>query len=549
MSGGEPIIKVCLVGPFQILDSGGADRTPRAEKARALVAMLALSPKFERSRTWLKDKLWSDRQGKQATDSLRQALTQIRRALGSHADCLDAAGRNVRLAHGSVSICLESEPGRERGQISEVRELLEDLNVQDPEFKAWLKEERRRFRNRQTQSTLPSGRGAATNAPRLYLTNKTWGERDETDALAGVISDMMAKSIQELLAAEVIDERDAVTSDAREFQDMQAGSLRLMTEVVSGSGTKSLHIRLRDSSDNSLVWTDTISDLSEVTDGGKSAENLQRVNHIANNAASYLGHSGFNKRPDQLAHHYCQLGISHLFQLGRSNFETADELFKEAFELHPRGVFLAWRAYLRLFMHAERQFECRQTMEEEAVTFAAKAMEIEPFNSIVNGLASHVQLTVKRSYAAAYELAQQSVRLNRANSLGWLSLGVAQCQLGQHEEGLRNSLFARKICGPAPYRFQVDGLCCIAATVAGNLDQATDLGETSHAFSPTFAPALRFLIALYSRQGRTELVYETLEKLKRIEPDFSLELLREDGYPAASLRRTSLLEALPSREH
>ena len=373
---------------------------------------------------------------------------------------------------------------------------------QDPVFEAWLEEQRQQFRNRQTNGSAPAANGSASAllksprnsalAPRLYLTNTTWGERDETDALTSVISDMMAKSIKELLAAEVIDERNAVTSDVRDFTNEDAGSLRLATEMASVAGTKLLRISLTDLSDDSVVWTDTISDLSEVTDGGRSPDTLSRVNHIANSAASYLGSSKFNKRPDQLAHHYCQLGISHLFRLGRSNFEAADELFKQAYELHPRGVFLAWRAYLRLFMHAERQFECRQTMEEEAVVFAAKAMEIEPFNSIVNSLASHVQLTVKRSYAAAYELAEQSVRLNQANSLGWLSLGVAQCQLGKHEEGLKNSLFARDICGPAPYRFQVDGLCCIAATVSGYVDQATHFGETSHLHSPTFAPALRF---------------------------------------------------------
>ncbi|MEM7748761.1 MAG: hypothetical protein AAF346_10950 [Pseudomonadota bacterium] len=558
MSVGEPNIKVCLVGPFRIQDSGGADRTPRSQKARALVAILALSPNYERSRTWLKDKLWSDRQDAQALGSLRQSLKQIRTALGSEKGCLETDGQTVRLDPEAISVSFECEAEQGADPLSIASELLEDLNAKDPAFKAWLKEQRQRYRHQQTNKAgLDNGtgkefrnsNGASPLAPRLYLTNTTWGERDETDALASVISDMMAKSIKELLAAEVIDERNAIASDVRDFANVEAGSLRLATEMAAVAGSRFLRISLTNLSDNSVVWTDTIADLSEVTDGGRSPDTLRRVNHIANNAASYLDHSKFNKRPDQLAHHFCQLGISHLFQLGRSNFETADEHFKKAYELHPRGVFLAWRAYLRLFMHAERQFECRQTMEEEAVVFAAKAMEIEPFNSIVNSLASHVQLTVKRSYAAAYELAEQSVRLNQANSLGWLSLGVAQCQLGKHEEGLKNSLFARDICGPAPYRFQVDGLCCIAATVAGNFDQATHLGETSHAHSPSFAPALRFLIALYSRQGRTELAYETFEKLRRIEPDFSFELLREDGYPAASLRRTSLLEALPSREH
>jgi hypothetical protein len=39
-----------------------------------------------------------------------------------------------------------------------------------------------------------------------------------------------------------------------------------------------------------------------------------------------------------------------------------------------------------------------------------------------------------------------------------------------------------------------------------------------------------------------------VRRLKAIEPEFSYEMLQEASYPAASLRRSKLLERLPSRQ-
>src|SRR5690242_9648072 len=73
---------VYLLGSLAIHDTDGAIRTPKAQKARALVALLALAPRGARSRVWLRDKLWSESGEEQSSASLRQALTDVRRSLG-----------------------------------------------------------------------------------------------------------------------------------------------------------------------------------------------------------------------------------------------------------------------------------------------------------------------------------------------------------------------------------------------------------------------------------------------------------------------------------
>ena len=87
----DPLCRIFLFGPLTVQDRAGTVRTPRGQKVQALVAMLALAPRGARSRVWLRDKLWSDRQEEQASASLRQALTELRKALGPLAqDILNA---------------------------------------------------------------------------------------------------------------------------------------------------------------------------------------------------------------------------------------------------------------------------------------------------------------------------------------------------------------------------------------------------------------------------------------------------------------------------
>src|SRR6266699_1461288 len=106
--GGRPGLRIALIGAFRVLAPDGEDLTPRGRKARALLAILALTPTRRRSRPALQDKLWSDRGPEQGAASLRQTLTEIRRTLGEcYRNCLVSDLRGVGLAMDQVTIDLE----------------------------------------------------------------------------------------------------------------------------------------------------------------------------------------------------------------------------------------------------------------------------------------------------------------------------------------------------------------------------------------------------------------------------------------------------------
>lgn len=135
-------MRVRMMGEFQVTDAAGLDCTPRGSKARGLIALLCRTPAYRRPRRWLESRLWSDRGAEQASGSLRQALSELRRALGPLAGHLESDRDCIALR--GVVTDLEDDPAEARIALEQGREFLEGLDVMDAAFSTWLAEERLR---------------------------------------------------------------------------------------------------------------------------------------------------------------------------------------------------------------------------------------------------------------------------------------------------------------------------------------------------------------------------------------------------------------------
>lgn len=552
-------VKIRIVGPFGMSNSTGEDCTPSGRKACAVVALLALAPENKRSRVWLQDKLWSTRGKEQGAASLRQSLSEIRRALGPDRDCLVANTYLVSLDRTRVAIDLDNPAGLSVSDIGQSVEILEGLDVGDQEFEEWLRDERQRLRKHgMATSTAARPTGSIDTITlteskppqnRLLLNRTVKFAPGNSSILADSVLDSIAKSITELGGAKVFDRRveEADSSESADRHDLR-NTLALHSEVEESNGNRIVRLSLLQLPDNSSVWSSTLPVRGDGMLDLNDPNLLRCVNLVVSIATDQFIKARADGCERALSSALCYSGILHLFRLGKINFETADHLFARAFEVEPRGIHLAWRAYLRTFLLAERQYTCRQTIDAEAFDLMRRALEMEPYNSYVASLSAHVQTIMRRSYVAAYELAERSIQLNHANPIGWACLGVAKSHLGKPEEGFQHTLMARAIAGSSPYRYQLDALSCIVGTMAGEFEKAIYLAEASHALAPEFAPPLRYLSALYSHAGRHDLSLDMVQKLQRAEPDFSYDKLRDKSYPVAGLHRTGIIESLPARQ-
>jgi hypothetical protein len=249
-----------LAGPFGLRDAAGNDLTPRCRKAQGLLALVATSRNLRRGRAWLQDKLWSDRGPEQGAASLRQCLTGIRAALGSHVDALRTDGGWVSLDPQRVRIVTDAPDGDE-----EV-EFLEGLDIRDPEFEHWLRDQRLHFFERaqarddreaieadEVPAPLAGGDTSAAQRPAIGITSHRISEAgDGGDELSDFVLDLVAGILLKQASVVVIDDRrqeGRARQSARPFWRLRVTSSRRADRLR-------VSMMLSEASSERVLWTD-----------------------------------------------------------------------------------------------------------------------------------------------------------------------------------------------------------------------------------------------------------------------------------------------------
>jgi DNA-binding SARP family transcriptional activator len=141
------MLRLTLFGGFSAAGADGAEIPLKSQKAKALLAYLALPPGKSRSREEIMALLWSDRGEAQARASLRQVLTGLRRELG------EGATAALKITDDAVSL----DPDKVTVEPANTgEELLAGFHLHDPAFEEWLRDERLRLED----TAAPDDRGA-----------------------------------------------------------------------------------------------------------------------------------------------------------------------------------------------------------------------------------------------------------------------------------------------------------------------------------------------------------------------------------------------------
>jgi hypothetical protein len=219
-TGGRPELRICVIGAFRVLAHDRQELTPGGRKARALLAILALTPTRRRSRSALQDKLWSDRGPEQGAASLRQTLSEIRRAFGErYRDCLVSDLRGIGLASDRVTVDLDTDDLSVFASAIEAPVLLEDIDVADEEFEHWLRNQRVGFEQRIASSkrgvaALSSEPGVAVHTssapvrPWIRILAPSATSSESGLFLSRLVGDRIAQGLVDQWGIEVRDDRE-----------------------------------------------------------------------------------------------------------------------------------------------------------------------------------------------------------------------------------------------------------------------------------------------------------------------------------------------------
>ncbi len=150
-------LELRLLGRFEARLKGGPAIDLPTKKTQLLLAYLALTPGETHIRDKLTALLWSDRGDEQARDSLRHALSALRKELGDaepppllaerETIGLDADAVEVDAVTFEKLVAAGTHEAVEQASALYRGDLLEGISVRDPPYEEWLFYERQRLRD------------------------------------------------------------------------------------------------------------------------------------------------------------------------------------------------------------------------------------------------------------------------------------------------------------------------------------------------------------------------------------------------------------------
>jgi TolB-like protein len=190
-----PRLQLKVLGGFDARWASGPAVDIATKKSRALLAYLALPAGRGHARSKLVDLLWSNRGDEQARNSLRQALTELGRALETGQPGLLIKDHDtIALDAGAVEVdALVFERLTAAGNAEDLRradelfvgDLLDGIDIPDPNFEDWLRLERQRLRDFAVTAVkkllaLETGQAAVVIAKRLVALDPLQEEGHQT---------------------------------------------------------------------------------------------------------------------------------------------------------------------------------------------------------------------------------------------------------------------------------------------------------------------------------------------------------------------------------
>lgn len=517
-------MRIDLAGPLTVRGPEDTDLTPRGARARALLALVASDPDHSRAKEWIRSILWSDRSHKQAVGSLRQIISEVRRALGTHGDLLHSDRNSVWFEPDTLAINLpkRTDPA--------ARDFIEGLDVPDPQFAAWRQSMRAKFTP--ILATPRLHRGLVQTKPLVHHI------RSQTHpGPLKIFEDYFVSKI-DVAVKEVVS--IDTTSSTSEINDNATLTVETGISQADGGGCV-ITVTLTDTMSRATVWRDALVVQPKGALPFEDVHVLHFANHVTDKIIDHIGASlgsdADTPHPDHLAHK--ALGL--VFSLRSESLGQADRLLAQAYDMDPRGIYLAWRAQLRSIETIERLSNDAETRILEAQAFCRKALEIDPNNSTVLATVSSASLVVDDDMLTSYELARRSVELNPTNPLAWDSLASASLYSGRNADAHTQAIRAQTLGSKSDLRFWWDMGRCLTAGATGQFDEAAALAEISARMSPNFRPPLRYLTVYYALHGDVDRAIRTAKRLKVLEPDFNFDRLAlDDTYPVDFLKRFGL---------
>ncbi|MGR6465795.1 hypothetical protein [Rhizobium sp. PAMB 3182] len=529
------MLSLNVFGRLQLLDDAGADVTPKSKKARALLVLLAVTKDHIRTRTWLQDKLWSDRDTKHASESLRQTLTGLRKALGAHAMVLRTDRETVGLDARLFTVVYNRSVVSLAGDDEE--EAFHGLDIKDPEFEDWIRDQRLALSDGMGAAHVPSVSPHKPRNPAIFFTCKTDLHPDSEILLHDLLS-LATTSLLDFSDFSIFQAPGDVSPTAT-AQPQRGIGVSLV--AMRKPGQVHISAKIYHPASNRIFWTQSFLIASNEGDDN-------RIHPVCAQLVEAIL-STLRQRHDALAIPNCAALLADkarglIFQFDKKSLAEGDRYIQYAYEYEPRPQYLAWRAFLRNMANFQHRDTGFLDSPVDVAEMAQEAIRQAPGSAIALGVGAHIEYLSGGSHRSSLQLASRAVGFDPLNAINHAVLSNTRLVLGDLNGSRESALTALALAGAGEHRAYVEFFCCMAAAALGDYQAAIDHAEAALILRPSFRAPLRYLVALYKQAGMLAELQRAIGKLRQLEPDFYLERFLDDDYPVTTMRRIRLIEAI-----
>jgi TolB-like protein/Tfp pilus assembly protein PilF len=509
------MLRLTLFGRFRAEDEGGREIPIKSRKAKALLAFLALPAGKERSREAVMALLWSNRGEEQARASLRQALSGLRRELGpgdAGALCVGADSLKLDPDHVVVEPAAQGE------------RLLDGLQVHDPAFEEWLRDERLRHE----EGAVPTGASAKVNSSGkpsiLVLPFKSLSADAEQQYFSDGITDDIMTELSRFGSLDVVARQSAFVLRDR-AQDVgktlaDLGADYSLEGSVRKAGTRiRLTAQLVDLGTGKQIWADRydreLADVFVIQDELVQAIVAKLVGRLEIDSHA----RALRKLPENLAaYDYYLQGLWHDRKYDAENARAAVAVLKKAIALDPtfaRAYGLLAHSLIVLGFFGERE----EAASDEILELAKKAVELDPTDSDC-----FAKLGIAHVYRLEHEQARKNLetaqRMNPNDSYTYSHYAWYLETVGEAKMALEN-LDRALALDPHPPQWHWDLRCETLYALHRYEEAAEILEQKSLAHFWDFG----YLAACYGQLGKNEKARECWEKTRSLFPEVKLAMI------------------------
>ncbi len=521
---------VTLNGRFSVVDRLGMDLTPNGNRARALLAILILSPEAKRPRLDLQSLLWGPVDLNIGRTRLRQCLTEIRSALRrSQTDAIQALMTNHTFAWLDTDIIgIDPLDIENHGE-----QLLSNVRVPGPEYQQWLHE-----RIDERRANDPLAQDAQT--PRIAEKRTLWFHT-ESDKTHGLVLDRLQTQLMQNITDQTplrcVEQHDGSTLDK------QNSDILFQIIPFLSAQNRCFSLSIKSVGAREILWRHLMPCAEFNDDNASQDAALFTAHEAADNILKALRRGIRSTNENVRADHLVGKALKRLLTFIPEKIVESKLLLQEAQSIRPHPAQLAWLCTVIMVESIEMPHRRTASYLSQYRDYADTALSEAPRNALVLALLSQARLMIDGDLESAKAMAEEALEINPGLAITHIANAACNKYGGQIQSAIDHANRGLEIGVNSPLRHWWLMNLSLTHISADQFDEAIVTANKALLGAPSFKAPMRHLYALYLYTGQPQQAAIMLSRLQRLEPGFSLAHVRANpSYPARTLRESKLID-------